>query len=695
MLSEGYNQSLVLVSLIVAMFASYAALAMSERVNPAKGEKLSRWWLWGSAATLGAGIWSMHFIGMLAFHLDIPLGYDPAITLLSLLVAILASGVALFQAVRPTLPLTRLAGSAVLMGVGVASMHYLGMWSMLMDPIPVYDPWLVILSILIAIAASGAAMWITFKLRHKFHRGWFARLGAALVMGAAIGGMHYTAMAAASFPLGSVCGAANGTNLDDLSIMVIAGVGSILFVAFIVTLLDAKLEVRISRFIHLARSLEQANKELLHRSLHDNLTNLPNRMMLESKVAEALSRAKRDQEQFALLFVDIDGFKTINDSLGHHVGDSLLVEVATRLHGILRGHDTVARMGGDEFVVLLERVNVEEACIVANKIVSVIRQPFHTEERELHVSTSIGIAMYPNHGANYRELAINADAAMYYTKRAGRNGYHVFEMSMHLDTRERLDMMLDLGAALERQQFVLMYQPKFDLHNHVVGFEVLLRWQHPTLGLVLPDHFVSLAEKSGLIIPIGEWVLNAACRQMKEWYSSGCEKWHVAINLSALQFSHERLLDVVRQVLARWELPPHCLTLEITETVAMHNAKKTLEILNQLSQLGVNISIDDFGTGYSSLLYLKRLPANELKIDKAFISNLGTGTLMDDQAIVSAIINLGHTLNFKVIAEGVENDEQKSFLQALGCDGLQGFGLAEPMWVDEVKDYYSSECKAG
>ncbi|MGY1488757.1 putative bifunctional diguanylate cyclase/phosphodiesterase [Methylobacillus pratensis] len=689
MLQEFYDVNLVAISLVVAIFASYTALNLAERINTAKG-RAATWWLLGGAATLGIGIWSMHFIGMLAFRLPIPLGYDMGITVFSLALVIVVSGFALYQVIQPVLPLKRLLVSAVIMGIGVASMHYVGMAAMLMEPAPTYDPGLFALSVAIAVAASAAAMWIAFRLRQRVPHLLLARASAALVMGVAICGMHYTGMAAAEFPLGSVCRAAVGSgSLEHLTIMVVMGTSSVLVIALLISILDARLE---SKTAQLAKSLEIANQELLHKTLHDNLTSLPNRTLLEDRVSQALHKARREHNSFALMFIDVDGFKTVNDSLGHHVGDSLLIEAAARLRKLLRAQDTVARVGGDEFVVLLEKATPEDAAVVAGKIVLAFRQPFTSGGRTLRVTASIGIAISPDNGQTYRELAINADTAMYHTKRSGRNGYHFFEASMHIDTQGRLDMMLDLGMALDKQQFALVYQPKFDAgREHIVGAEALLRWHHPKLGTVPPDKFISLAEKTGLIVPIGEWVLNEACRQMRAWHDMGYRHWHVAVNLSAVQFSHDRLLEVVKSTLARWSLPAHCLTLEITESTAMHNVKATLDILHALARLGVKISIDDFGTGYSSLLYLKRLPADELKIDRGFISNLGSGDGVDDGAIVSAIIALGHTLNFRVVAEGVETDAQKAFLQGLGCDELQGYGLSRPITAAQMTEQYATE----
>ena len=681
MLNPHYDNSLVIISLLVAILASYTALDMAGRINTTT-RSAARWWLLGGSIAMGIGIWSMHFVGMLAFRLPIALGYDTGITLLSLLIAIAVSWFALWRVTQAELPFNRLVKGAFIMGFGIAAMHYVGMAAMRMQPAISYDPALFAASLLIAILASGAALWIAFSLRNNVYRVTLSRMQAAIIMGIAIVGMHYTGMAAAEFPLGSVCIAArSGTSPDSLAIMIVLGTVAVLIIALLTSVFDSRLETRTAV---LAKSLANANHELLQQALHDNLTKLPNRTLLEDRVEQAIHKAKRENGSFALMFMDLDGFKAINDSLGHHMGDLLLTQTAERLKTVLRAQDTVARIGGDEFVLLLEAGTPEDAAIIADKLIAGINKPFLLETHELRVTSSIGIAVFPQDGASYHELAINADAAMYHTKRGGRNGYHFFEASMNINAHSQLELMQDLRSALERGEFYLLYQPKFDtVSGNMVGAEALLRWRHPVRGIVGPDQFIPLAEKSGLISAIGEWVLYESCRQMRVWYDLGHTDWKIAVNLSPLQFSHENLMIVVADTLAAWQLPAKCLTLEVTESTAMHNVKASLAILQSIADLGVDISIDDFGTGYSSLLYLKRLPASELKIDRGFINTLLDGS--DDAAIVSAIIALGHTLNLRIVAEGVETESQQDFLKKLGCDSLQGYLLGRPMPADQLE----------
>jgi diguanylate cyclase (GGDEF)-like protein len=682
MLSASYDNSLVVISLLVAILASFTALDMAERVNTSGSmqNRAGRYWLAGGAVAMGIGIWSMHFVGMLAFRLPIEVGYDAAITLLSLAIAIAVSAYALWCVSQPELPLRRLLNSALVMGAGIAAMHYTGMAAMRMNPGIDYDPLLFTISVAIAILASAAALWIAFRLRRDTPHVKAARVGASVVMGVAIVGMHYTGMAAANFPMDSICmSARGGVSPGWLAILIVVVTLAVLTIALLTSVLDARLE---SRTAKLARSLSQANEELTHMVLHDHLTKLPNRSLLDDRLSQAINKAARNKSYFALMFMDLDGFKTINDSLGHHVGDRLLVAVATRLADSMRAHDTVARLGGDEFVILVDLEKPDDAMAVAEKLVDIINRPFMVEKYELRVSASIGIAIYPADGSTRHDLVINADAAMYHTKRSGRNGYNFFESSMNANAHNQLQWLQDLRVALERKQFKLVYQPKFIAPaGAVIGAEALLRWQHPVHGLVGPDDFIALAERSGLIIPIGAWVLDEACRQMRQWRDQGHDDWKMAVNLSALQFNDPHLLQVVQSTLERHQLPASCLTLEITESTAMHDTEASLQTLQKIADMGVEISIDDFGTGYSSLLYLKRLPANELKIDRGFVRDLSHGT--EDAAIVSAIVALGRALNLRIVAEGVETEMQQAFLTAVGCDAMQGYLIGRPMAPDQ------------
>ena len=678
MLIGSYSPSLVVISLCVAILASYTALDLAGRLATARGRAVYVW-MTGGALAMGVGVWSMHFIGMLALRLPFALGFDLGITALSLLIAVLSSGFALWLVSQPRLPAWQLAFGALIMGAGISSMHYTGMAAMRMMPGIDYDPTLFGASLLIAVVASGAALWIAFNLRRSTPYVRLARGGAAVVMGIAIVGMHYTGMAAARFDDNSFCGAAltglSGKGLDNL---VLVTTLAVLIIALLTSLLDARLEARTAV---LADSLTLANQELTHLALHDMLTGLPNRTLLADRIQQAIQAVKEQGGCFALMFIDLDGFKPVNDAFGHHMGDQLLREVGLRLREDLRGHDTLARIGGDEFVLLVQLTQPDDAVGLAERQVGLINRAFKVAEHELKISASIGIALFPGNGSNPQELLMNADAAMYHAKGMGKNGYSFFDVSMNTNARKQLQLLQDLRNALEHEQFCLYYQPKFDAVSGIpVGAEALLRWEHPQQGLLLPATFIDLAEKTGLIIPIGEWVLNEACRQMRLWYAQGYEDWRIAVNLSALQFCHAGLVKSVAAALDRHQLPANSLTLEITETTAMSDADASMTVLQQLSDMGVDLSIDDFGTGYSSLMYLKRLPANELKIDRGFVRDLEHDS--DDAAIVSAIVALGQALGLRIVAEGVETDVQQSFLTRLGCNSLQGYLLGHPLPAD-------------
>lgn len=679
-----YNEILVLFSLLVAILASYTALDMAGRVAISQG-RTAHWWLAGGAFAMGLGVWSMHFVGMLAFDLPIPLGYDIGLTLVSMLAAVGSSAFALWLVSRPELPALRLLLGAVLMGAGISSMHYIGMAALQMMPGIRYHPGWFALSIAIAVAASGAALWISFNLRRESRRKHFLRGLAAVVMGIAIVGMHYTGMAAAEFPAGSWCGAARdgGVPTQWLAVLVVVTTVAIMGIALIVSVLDRQLH---SRTHSLASSLALANEELVQAALHDPLTRLPNRILLQDRIEQAIEKAKRKQEGFAVMFLDLDGFKGVNDAYGHQTGDELLVKVATRIHSLLRSQDTFSRLGGDEFVIIISTAEPESAAVVAQRIIEVVSATALTIQGiDLHVTASVGIALYPSDGDNERELMAHADAAMYHTKENGRNGYTFFAPSMNVSAHQQLKLLNELRRAVERKELVLHYQPKSAAPDYrMIGAEALLRWNHPELGLLSPNVFIPAAERSGLILTIGDWVLDEACRQVRAWQDTGQDIQNVAVNLSPLQFSSPSLVATVAAALRRHGVKPSCLTLEITETTAMRDADASLGILEELTRMGVKISIDDFGTGYSSLLYLKRLPATELKIDRAFVRDLESNA--EDAAIVASVIALGRALNLRVVAEGVETTGQRLHLRRLGCELYQGYLMGEPVQADMLFD---------
>ena len=424
-------------------------------------------------------------------------------------------------------------------------------------------------------------------------------------------------------------------------------------------------------------------KKMAHLAQHDFLTNLPNRMLLNDRIAQAITLANRHQTQLAVLYLDLDNFKNINDSLGHLTGDKLLQSVTKRLKECVRDSDTVSRQGGDEFVILLAEIkNSRDAALSAQKILDHL-QPLHKiGKSQLHVTTSIGISVYPTDATDAETLLKSADTAMYFAKDKGRNNYQFFIADMNTREVERLIIESNLKNALDKQQLFLHYQPKVNLiTGQITGAEALLRWKHDEWGEVAPDIFVNVAESCGLIVPIGRWVLRQACKQAKTWQDAGLPPITMAINISAQEFLQKDFVEGVRAVLLETRLAAHSLELEITESVLMRDAECSTNILQQLKKMGVKLSVDDFGTGYSSLSYLQRFPIDILKIDQSFVQNIESAK--DDGIIVSAIISMGNSLKLKVVAEGVETPSQLAFLKARHCEEGQGYFISHPLTAEK------------
>ena len=429
--------------------------------------------------------------------------------------------------------------------------------------------------------------------------------------------------------------------------------------------------------------LEAANQQLRHLATHDALTDLANRVLLDDRLNQAIAHADRDGQPFAVMMLDLDRFKLINDSMGHRAGDTVLNEVARRLLGITRTIDTVARVGGDEFVIVVspsaERADAEA---IAKRVNQELSLPFRLADVDLHVCSSIGIASYPAHGSTAQTLLAHADAAMYCAKQCGRNNYQCFTPGMDASTLDRVSFESELHQALKLKQFELHYQPKVDTATgDIRGAEALIRWRHPERGLIPPLQFIPLAEECGLIHEIGAHVLREACRQCATWQLAGLPPLRIAVNVAASQFRRGDLLEVVRGALQDAQLDPRLLEIELTESTVMTDPEGSAAILEQLSRMDVTVSVDDFGTGYSSLSYLRRFPIDKLKIDRSFITDLLTRK--DDASIVQAIISLAHGLQLKVVAEGVETPEQLQFLHSLGCDQYQGYHFSRPLPADE------------
>jgi len=421
-----------------------------------------------------------------------------------------------------------------------------------------------------------------------------------------------------------------------------------------------------------------AEKQLEFLAHHDMLTGMPNRLLLRDRFAQACAQADRVQSGVAVLFLDLDNFKQVNDTLGHSYGDQLLVKVVERLRYCLRDTDTISRQGGDEFVVLLPLLhNVGVIGSVADHIMQAFADPFEIEAYSINTTFSIGISLYPDDGREFDTLLKNSDTALYQAKDSGRDTYRFFSEKMNVDAQDQLQLQGQLRNAVKNQEFLLHYQPQLDIDSgRIIGAEALVRWQHPELGLIPPGKFIPLAERTGLVIPMGQWVLNEACRQAQLWHKNG-QSLVMAVNLSALQFKRGNLLETVAEALKRSGLPARLLELELTESILVQDVDVAIKTLSSLKEMGVKLSIDDFGTGYSSLSYLKRLAVDKLKIDQSFVRDLAVDT--DSAAIVKAIIQLGHTLQLTVIAEGVENDDQLAFLRNYGCDEVQGYLFSRPV----------------
>ena len=435
----------------------------------------------------------------------------------------------------------------------------------------------------------------------------------------------------------------------------------------------------------LQRRTERQAADNQHQALHDGLTGLPNRTLLHDRIDQTIRQADRELAPAALLLLDLDRFKEVNDTLGHHYGDLLLVQVSERLRRSLRAVDTVARLGGDEFAVLLPKIATAEGAVeVAAKLTEGFNQPFLIEGLTLDVEASIGVAVYPEHAGNSEELLQRADIAMYVAKET-HAGFVLFDPTQDQHSPRRLALLGDLRRALESQQLLLHYQPKIDARSgQLLGVEALVRWQHPEHGLLSPAEFIPLAERTGLIHPLTYYVLDAALRQCRRWHNAGHEV-SVAVNVSARRLLDVGFPDQVASLLATWEVPAARLVVEITESTIMADPAHALEILGRLNAMGVQLSIDDFGTGYSSMAYLKTLPVHELKVDRSFVTQMSSNP--SDATIVHSTVDLGHNLGLRVVAEGVEDQRTWHELAALGCDAIQGYYISKPMPVDDLNQW--------
>lgn len=678
MVHLSYDYNWVIGSVLVAIAACYLAVYTEQRIFSSKEMKRKLVWVFTGGLVIGVGIWSMHFMGMLACQMPVDISFEPILSIISLLIAVSAATFSLWLTTYETLPLARLILGSVLRGLGIAGMHYTGMASIQSEAVIQYDYLVVALSILFGICASGSALWLGFKLRHRFESSFVARFVVAVVMGLSIVGVHYIAMEATQIHYMGHLGHSMMTSNYGVTALTIIFISCAFFFAFFaVSMLEIKLEQR-------SILLEQANKKLANIALHDNLTRLPNRLYLDDYAKMVIAKHRQGNEKFALMFIDLDGFKAINDAFGHQIGDELLLTVVNRLEKYKDDNNVLFRIGGDEFLLVKHQTYAEQALHFSEELLEVLSEPYVLSSREISISASIGVAIYPDHGTNIQDLLINADAAMYQAKDQGRNSSSIFSYSMNYESQMQIKLLNDLYHAIDDRQLVLFYQPKFMAKGReICGTEALIRWNHPTLGLLTPNKFIDVAEKTGIIVPIGYWVIQEACRQIGIWTKQYGHSYPVSINLSALQFEHPQLLDKITEALHDFKVDPSLLVIEITESTAMRHIEKSIRTFQELQKIGVKIAIDDFGTGHSSFLYLKDLPVDELKIDRGFLTNLHPKS--KEEIILSSIVNLASRLELSVTAEGVENIEQADILTTLGCDQLQGFLLGRPVEAYKIK----------
>jgi diguanylate cyclase (GGDEF)-like protein len=776
---------LLAISIVSASFVAYVALRLGERVNQSHGRARGVW-LVCAATALGTGIWSMHFTGMLAFSLPVPIRYDVSTVLFALFVAIVLSAVALHTITRPFGKGVWLAGGFAI-GLEIASMEYIGMLAMRASAAPVWDLELIALCGFIAVVSSLFALQLIFDPRAtEVDKTEWRRLAAASVFGISVGVMHESGMAAATFypapypadaglsigastlgsgaislativvlalalgiaaidrrlgenrtalkttrdrlqaviesspvilfalnekgvvkmaegrdlgRLGSVAVDAVGRRFDDVfadvpewidqaerayageEFSAIANVGAAVVEMHWTSVSvdgDRSSVIAVGTDITERRSAEEA---LRYQAFHDFLTGLPNRAAFSGRLASELEDTGGDRVPLALAVLDLNRFKLVNDTLGHEVGDALLVEMSDRLRATVGDRFFAARLGGDEFAVIMPGATLLDAEELASAIGEALKVPFEFEQTSLEMSAAIGIARFPDHALDATTLLRHADVAMYVAKRAGI-GYAVYEVFADVESEPRAMMEHALRKAIANDELVLHYQPTVDLKLHrVTEVEALVRWNHATMGRLPPDRFIPIAEETGLILPMTRWVLDRALRTVAEWTRSGLDL-RIAVNLSAHSLRDSALPRVVERLLAKHGVAANRLTLEITETALMENMDITRHILTKVHALGVMISVDDFGTGYSSLAYLAQLPVDEIKIDRSFVMKMQMEK--KDAEIVRWISGLGHVLELRVVAEGVENEAALATVIELGCDVAQGYHFTRPLPADEL-----------
>ncbi len=677
----------------IACLSVLMAIELSRRVIGPDRDPTRLWWLGGSLVG-GTGLWTLHFLSMHAHKWSIETGYAIPLTFFSWTAACGAMALVLSLAARRTMTRFNLFGDAFIITMLLFGMFFTGIAAIRLNPVAVWDGRLVAAGFVLCFA-SMTGLLASFAWTHAKSgiQSVVRQMGGTLSIGIGLAAMHLVTMAAMTIPVEAICFSSDALSGDRLAAVSAVASSLLLTCLLCSSIAYGRFEQRRTQLAGSLRNAEaqlvSAHDELRQQALLDALTGLPNRFLFEDRLKHALVRMDRAKksvrgldEKLSVLFVDIDGFKAVNDSLGHAAGDEVIRQVARRINDQARNSDTVARFGSDQFLVLMEGVASTADCVaLANRVIDAIKARFHVADRRVQISVSVGIVVYPDHGDREKLLA-QADTAMQAAKRAGRGTYALFESHMQRDTAEHFDLINDLRQSIELGQLELHYQPKIDGRRRLIcGVEALLRWKHPVRGYVSPSVFIPIAERFGFINTLGNWVIDEACRQMQQWAVSGVHM-RVAINLSVHQLRGAELVDRISAAMARHGVKSSQLLCEITESVAMQDITATQRTLDALGQLGVYLSIDDFGTGYSSLSYLRQLPARQLKIDRSFIKDLESSN--DARAVVDAVVRLAHALGLRVVAEGVETSSQQDILLKLGCDELQGFFYAHPMSADKL-----------
>ncbi|MFJ4349173.1 putative bifunctional diguanylate cyclase/phosphodiesterase [Pseudomonas sp. NPDC089401] len=682
---------LILIAFAVASAACFATLDMAERQSHAEHPTAQRQWRVLGACCLAGGIWAMHFISMLAFQAPLEVHYDVSLTGLSLLIALVVAWLAMNSLDRIEMLPHHYLQSALLIGLGIVLMHFVGMAALQTGARQYYQTNLLLASAAIALLTSLAALLLARYFRNgSGTRHQAMKYGASLLMAGGIVATHFTAMAAMTLviPSDTALRLPSGDNSLQLGLTVAVITLLISGSSISAALADKKLQSKeddLRRYGLLLSQLDQARASLQQAAHYDALTNLVNRRGFNQLFAERLAEQHDDQQRLAVMFLDVDHFKRINDSLGHDAGDELLKVIASHIKAATRSQDLVARFGGDEFCVVTSLHSTDEARHLAQRIMQRMKEPIDLGGRRMVMTTSIGISLFPDDGQTAEELLKHADLALYQSKGSGRNSLHFFNNS--LKSRASLELQLEEElriALLEERGLRVHYQPIFDLRSgHVAKLEALVRWQHPQHGLLGPDRFIGIAEANGLIVDLDLWVLRHACADLAQLQRNGFTDLKVTVNCSAVTLGHDNLPDEVEMALREAGIAPRHLELEVTENALMGDIQHTVCLLKRIRSQGVALSIDDFGTGYSSLSYLKRLPLDVLKIDRTFLQDVPDS--LQDREIVQAIIAMAHTLHLQVVSEGVETAEQYEFLATNHCDYVQGYLLSRPVPLADLR----------